>query len=510
MPAAKKRKVTATTSKSTPSLVGAITAFTKVSKSQAISKWAHEKAASSVATQLVKELNSDRKRKLLVVEEIKIDTSGDEASDLLCAAINQSLRDVKPLPARRSKDYQKLPQTPKRPILTPSNTSSTDTPTKATRALLDKFAISSSSSKGSPLSSPLKPQDTITTDEKSLFRESIIEDQLAEPEERLPTELLDLINLHTSFLTALSLHHAHNGAHSPADLRLLCPDVARAWGKRKVMLDDIQRILGVLNSDTIHNRQGKDQPLGRLSLSDYGHGKICVEVKTAIGKRGKVARPLDENRLNDAFASNLRRLWREHQTTKDASTTTFFQDLPLEAISICSSLAKMSPLLAKGQRRLEDLRAGIVLKKQVGEEKATTLQETNENGRKPTLLERLKAKELRQSTLPAPPSKAELNRNAALHRLEEVVSVLSLLTTSTSVGQQRVSFTLPTILGKLRDSFKTPISKEEGETCVRLLASDIAPEWLKVVRMGKVDAIVVNRDNRPSDLDIKERVQRSV
>ena len=193
-----------------------------------------------------------------------------------------------------------------------------------------------------------------------------------------------------------------------------------------------------------------------------------------------------------------------------ASTTTFIQDLPLETISICSSLAKMSPLLAKGQRRLEDLRAGIILKKQAEKEKVTTLQEPNKNGRKPTLLERLKAKELRQSTLPAPPSKAELSRNAALHRLEEVVSVLSLLTTSTSVGQQRVSFTLPTVLGKLRDSFKTPMSKEEGETCVRLLASDIAPEWLKVVRMGKVDAIVVNRDNRPSDLDIKERVQRAV
>jgi hypothetical protein len=170
----------------------------------------------------------------------------------------------------------------------------------------------------------------------------------------------------------------------------------------------------------------------------------------------------------------------------------------------------MSPLLAKGQRRLEDLRAGIILKKQAGKETTITLQATDVNGRKPTLLERLKAKELRQSTLPAPPSKAERNRNAALHRLEEVVSVLSLLTTSTSVGQQRVSFTLPTVLGKLRDSFKTPMSKEEGENCVRLLASDIAPEWLRVVRMGKVDAIVVNRDSRPSDLDIKERVKRAV
>lgn len=510
MPAAKKRKVTNTISKTIPSSLSAITAFTKVSKSQVISKWSHEKVACSVATQLVKGLDSDKKRKLLVVEEINIDTSGDEASELLRAATSQSQRDVKPLPGRRSKECQRLPQTPKKPILAPSNASSAETPTKGTRALLDGLALSSSSSKDSQSSPPLKSQDTITADDKPSFQDSIIEDQLPTPEERLPAELLDLINLHASFLTALSLQHAHNGAHSPADLRLLCLDVARAWGKRKVMLDDIQRILGILNSATTDDNHDKDRPLGRLSLSDYGHGKICVEAKTASGKRGKVAQPLDENRLNDAFASNLRRLWAEHQSIEGASTIMFVEGLPLETISICSSLAKMSPLLAKGQRRLENLRAGIILKKQAEKEKTTTLQVTDENGRKPTLLERLKAKELRQSTLHAPPSKAELNRNAALHRLEEVVSVLSLLTTSTSVGQQRVSFTLPTVLGKLRDSFKTPMSKEEGENCVRLLASDIAPEWLKVVRMGKVDAIVVYRDSRPSDLDIKERVKRAV
>lgn len=501
--------MTATISKKNPSSFGAITAFTKVSKSKVISKWPHENAACSVATQLVAELDSDRKRKSLVVEEINNET-GDEASDLLRTAISQSQRDVKPLPARRSKEYQKLPQTPKKPILDLSNASSADTPTKGTRALLDGLVLSSSSSEASPSSSPSKSSGAIAPEDKASFQESVIQEQPVRPEERLPTELLDLINLHASFLTALSLHHAHNGAHSPADLRLLCPNVARAWGKRKVMLDDIQRILGVLNSATTDENQGKDRPLGRLSLSDYGHGKICVEVKTAIGKRGKMARPIDEDRLNDAFASHLRLLWGEHQNIEDASATTFVRDLPLENISICSSLAKMSPLLAKGQRRLEDLKAGIILKNQVEKVKVTTLQGTDENIRKPTLLERLKAKESRQSTLSAPPSKAELSRNAAFHRLEEVVSVLSLLTSSTSVGQQRVSFTLPTVLGKLRDSFKTPMSKEEGETCVRLLASDIAPEWLRVVRMGKVDAIVVNRNNRPSDLDIKERVQRAL
>ena len=85
-----------------------------------------------------------------------------------------------------------------------------------------------------------------------------------------------------------------------------------------------------------------------------------------------------------------------------------------------------------------------------------------------------------------------------------------MLSTSSSIGQQRVSFTMPTVLGKLRDSFKTPMSKEEGDVCVRLLAAEIAPEWVRIVKMGKMEAMVVNRDGRPSELDIKERVGRAV
>jgi hypothetical protein len=69
---------------------------------------------------------------------------------------------------------------------------------------------------------------------------------------------------------------------------------------------------------------------------------------------------------------------------------------------------------------------------------------------------------------------------------------------------------MPTVLSKLRDSFKTPMSKEEGDACVRLLASEIAPEWVKVVRMGKVEALAVNREGRPTDLEIEDRVKRAV
>jgi hypothetical protein len=246
----------------------------------------------------------------------------------------------------------------------------------------------------------------------------------------------------------------------------------------------------------------KDHRISRISLSDYGHGKICIEIKTSAGKAGRVARPVNENVLNEIFIRGLETSWEEKDPNLPLQE--FVESLPLEPITTCPSLVKMSPLLAKGQRRLEDLKAGIIVKETAKEKTPET-----SDGRKLTLLERLRAKQLHQSTLPPPLSKAELARKAALQRIDEVVAVLTILSTSSSIGQQRISFTMPTVLGKLRDSFKTPMSKEEGATCVRLLASEIAPEWAKIVKIGKVEALVVNRDEKPGEADIRERVRRA-
>ncbi|KAK0109387.1 hypothetical protein ONS96_003201 [Cadophora gregata f. sp. sojae] len=393
------------------------------------------------------------------------------------------------LPSRRTN--LRSPHTPQKPIVSDSPPSSIETPTKGARNLLDRFCISSTTK--TPTRSPLSFKSTSS----SLTASTPSKRYHAPCSENLPLELLDLINLHAAFLTALSIHYAHNGTHSPADLRNLCPDVARAWGKRRVMLDDIRRTIGVLNTSI--PADGNDTRLSRLILSDYGHGKICIEIKTSA-KQGRIARPVNEDLLNEIFERGLSRAWEEREG--DMAVKEFIAGLPLEAITTCSSLVKMSPLLAKGQRRLEDLKAGIGVK-EVVKVKAEVA------GPKLTLLERLRAKQLEKSNMPPPPSKANIARKAALGRMDEVVAILVILSTSTSIGQSRISFTLPTIIGKLRDSFNTPMSKEEADTCIRLLASEIAPEWVKLVKMGKVEALVVNRDERPSELDIKERVGRA-
>jgi len=462
-PAVKRRKVSATTSSSTKSR--GLDSFTSVSKTSTTTATDRDDRITQLG-----EIVNGKKRKL-----------GEEEVSISSIEID---RDIKPLLARRSS--QRVPQTPKKPIQIAS--SLIETPTKGASTLLDRLVLSSKTPTRSALGFH-SSSSSIT--QSTPHRTKTVQS------EGLPIELLDLVNLHAAFLTAISLHYAHNGTASPADLRLLCPDVARSWGKRKVTLDDIQRTLGVQNE----NMLDKDGRFSRLSLSDYGHGKICVEMRT-IGGNGNSVRPVNEDFMNDLFVKQLVARW---ECKGGVAFPEFLESLPLEVITTCSSLLKMSPLLAKGQRRLEDLKSGVT-KKEVAKQKTPI--ETN--GAKPTLLERLRAKQLHQLTLPSAPSKADLSRKAALHRIEEVAAVLSILSTSSSVGQQRISFTMPTVLGKLKDSFKTPISKEEGDNCIRLLAAEIAPEWVRLLKMGKVEAVVVNRDERPGEVEIRERVMRIV
>lgn len=530
----KRRKVGATTPvRSSPRTRG-IAAFTRTTKQvQALGKDALEKNAVG------------RKRKLgSVVELSEIDTTEitadveetiAEAAAILDAAAATPLpssqpesqestprpaRAIRPLPKRSGASLQHLlhhpPKTPARqikkvesPVQTPG---SVETPTNGLRGLLDNFFLPSSASK--------VEAEPIFCDSHTTLDTGADEKRNAQ----WPQELTDLQNLFSSALTALTLHYAHNGTHTPCDIRQLCPNIARCWGKRAVVLNDMKRILGILNHHTPKSSQAAkeedEKKLAKLSLSDYGYSKLCIEIRT-YGRQGRMARPLDENAMNTLFKSNLESLWSDADTI---NIHEFIKSLPLEEVRLCASVSKMSPLLAKGQRRLEDLRFGMVVKKREEENaKAAKIKQEAEDkenegmevdGQTPTkklsLLERLRMKAAENKSAPPPPSTEELARRAALGRLDEVVAVLTLLSTGTSVGQARVSFTLATVLGKLKDSFKTPIAKSEAEVCIRLLSSEIAPEWCKLVKMGRGEAIVISTEIRPLDEVFVARIQAAM
>lgn len=373
----------------------------------------------------------------------------------------------------------------------------TDTPTKGAQVGLESFTLKSASPfkvhHGSPPSSPLPPKSHDLELEESL---------------KLPDELQDLINLHSSFLTTLSLHYAHSGSMTPADLRSLGPGVARAWRKRKVTTEDVQRILALVRKDCTN---GKIES-SLLHLSDYGHGKICVEISDAEHDRKAQRRPVNEEELNALFIQNLERQWTSFKITRteDSSPSAFIASLPLLEVKSCSSLSQIAPLLSKGQRQLEDLKAGAIrAQKSTVHTTAANRTISTQERPKPTialssdLLSRIKAKEFHQSTLPLPPSSESLARKSALQRLMEVAPVIdSLAATSkkhanddavAEIFRSKVahaSFTMPTLVQHLQMSLRNPIGKEEAIRCVTLLA-EVAPEWVGVREVGKMTGVTV-------------------
>lgn len=501
-PATKRRKVSAkaTHSSTAPAVQRSIQAFGQISKSLI------QNPGKGILGKDVYSSGDSKKRKLGPVYS-PVDEGGHEEAS--------NLNEQAPLTDdSSSKPAEKLIE------LSPTSTQSgilrkkvalqsnyVDSPTKGARSCLDSLALASSSP-SSNSSSPSRTTHHETPPSSPISSES---EPLQHAEShQLPDELQDLVSLHSSFLTALSLHHAHNGSMTPADLCTLGAGIERAWRKRRVSLHDVRMILAVGRPKGADGYE-KAKP---LYLSDYGHGKICIEIaEHSNNPRAATRRPVNEEFLNDIFLRDLEQRWTCYKTNNpaDPCPSNFLASLPLLPITPCTSLSKIKPLLSKGQRRLEDLKAGAIKAQQkplsVTSANPTafpqaTIKQTS--SRSTDLFSRLKAKQLHQSTLPLPPSAEALARKSALQRLQEITPVLESLASSSkkhanddaaaAVGVRLmaspVSFTMPTLVQHLQMSLRNPIGKEEVIRCVRLLV-DIVPEWVGLKEVGKVLAVTI-------------------
>lgn len=359
------------------------------------------------------------------------------------------------------------------------------------------------------------------------------------PSGQLPAELLNLLALHSSFLTALSLHYAHNGTSTPADLRDITTSTTKVWRQRQVTYDDIRLLIGVLD-------QGPSSQHNPYFLSDYGRGKICIEIKENSPLMDGMTH-LNEEGLQDLFKDGLDFLWSQWRVsqqliarpiatpkrsrgrpkkvdTKQARMETFLDDtamtkflaqLPLAEITTCTSLTALAPLQEKGRKRLREFKESVQQgrsqkKRQVSgkENEPVNVQAAQPKitefaaVRKTNLLDRILAKQEAAKCGPAAPTPAELQRRAALQRAPEVLSVLSLMCASKPGA--RAAFSTAALLQSLRGSIRSPISQEEAMQCISVLASDVAPGYVSVVTMGSMSSVVVNQAMRP--VDIKARL----
>ncbi|KAL1875371.1 hypothetical protein Daus18300_003110 [Diaporthe australafricana] len=416
-----------------------------------------------------------------------------------------------PEPIPRSSIQEQTPSTPRRNNKKRALSPEIESPrTKEAGNLFKRLRIQASPSVTAPrLSSPLitqasTPATSVVPDSEDGISDDGSTATTPEPEQALPQELLDIVSLYTAFLKTIVVHYAHNGTNTPVDLRQISQPVSLAWGKRRISLADIRRCIGIVDFESSTVKPP-------FYLVDYGNKKICIELRDE--HRGK---PLDEKSLVPLFETNLRIIWTRLRDSAETDINAFVLGLPKSPITTCEALTKASSVLAKGQRNMQELKAGIAARK---EEKEATrmpavLQSTECEGTsaapKLSLIDRLRLKETHLAQLAATgPSPAELERRAALQRADDVAAVVGMLAKasgSTGMGG-RVSFRMVTLLQKLKDSLRLPISKEEGAACIRLLAGEVAPEWLKIVVIAGKENVVVQMGRTPSSAAVVERVK---
>ena len=507
-PATKKRKVSATTTRSltAPTVQRGIQAFGRISKSQAQHPGKGVSSKTSAATHIKDDPSSGntKKRKLEYISSTTDREEGVQASSLSEQA--PPTNDSGSRLVEKSDDTQTAASSqedrPRGKVPLPSN--HVQTPTKGVPAYLESVALAPSSPS---LPSSSSRTTHVDTRPSSLFSQENESPQQYESHQ-LPDELQDLINLHSSFLTTLSLHYAHNGSMTPADIRNLGPGIERVWRKRRVTAEDVRRILAIGQPEGARGYE-RARP---LYLSDYGHGKICVEIADHSDSRTTTKRPVNEEALNTVFLHGLQQRWMCYKTNNsaDPSPSNFIASLALLPITPCTSLSKIAPLLSKGQRRLENLKAGAIKAQQmplsITSANPTTLAEPKtkqSSARSTDLFSRLKAKQLHQSTLPLPPSVETLARKSALQRLPEITPVLESLAFSSKKHanddaaavafrsmETPVSFTMPTLVQHLQMSLRNPIGKEEIIRSIRMLA-EVAPEWVGLKEVGRMLGVTI-------------------
>ncbi|KAK4463487.1 hypothetical protein QBC42DRAFT_265705 [Cladorrhinum samala] len=469
-----------------------ITSFTKLSKIQSLGKNTTEKKAAALqprTSSIEVVLSSSRKRRAEEDLESKTPSTNtpkklrrevEESRPIPAATPNSKKRKSVRFTEPQGNEQENVPPAPtqKAPVSTPSLPSrkrqlEADEP----EALLERLV----------LQSPARKRAKKTTAE-------------------LPQELLDLLDLQVAFLEALSVQYAHNGTTSPIDLGSLYPSITRAWGKRQVTLEDIQRCIGILNWTPVKSSCSP----APFHISDYGRSKICIDF-SPDARPG----PLRQEKLNMDFESNLRTLWLSRRdaagtnTTTTTTTTVFVSTLPKSPIQQRGSLGFP---VTKTQRTLEELKNGVVLRKQQEKEAkeakaAAVVAAVNADGSKLSLLERIRLREAQAAQGVQGPTLEERQRTAALHRAEDVSAVIGMLCNVTARGQARVSFAMGALMTKLKDSLRTPISQEDGMFCVKLLAKEVAPQWLRVLTVGGREHVVVTTAGQPSLEGIRERVK---
>ncbi|KXS94742.1 hypothetical protein AC578_11168 [Pseudocercospora eumusae] len=370
---------------------------------------------------------------------------------------------------------------------------SQETPSKKAAALFDRLNIDSNA-RAIPLSLP-KQKLTYDTPPETPVEEIDIDLSF-------PRHLEDMLDMHAAFLAALSLHYSHNGTASPVELSELLAAVTKHWKKRSVTQADIQRILAF----------GTNQDRAFI-LEDCGRAGIRLSRAQPRGRILKRASSyINEDELNTQFENALQKAWHNWQSStakENRTAAAFLAQLPLLEITQNEAAARSAPLFAKGEQRLADIKAGRTAKVEskcaTSEPSTATRTPQSLQNRGTALLDRILAKQNAASSLPAGPTKAQMERRSALQRIEDVARILSLMTGT----KERSTFSMQVVIQQLQQSLRSPISQVEVWRCLSLMSTEITPGFVKVVQSGEVQGVVVTKSGNVDLSELRARVEHA-
>ncbi|KAK0252700.1 hypothetical protein LTS16_001008 [Friedmanniomyces endolithicus] len=485
MAIARKRKQLDVDEAATPGKQTSMKGFAAVSKERSADagfkrrKMAHKREDTPPAITLTKPTpaKADKKRKRQLEPVAEDEQEGDNPEKRI---FRQSTENVYATSPRTKRCKTALPPSP------------VGTPSKSAAALFDKLKLGGASISFSLGGRPVGYETPPDTPEAESNQESL----------QWPSELQDLCHLQAAFLSALSMYYAHNGTTSPVKVGNLLPMITKNWKKRAVSLEDLRRLLAV---------QHRDQP--EFLLEDAGRAGVCLSRSQSRGRALKRAGSyIDEDDTNGRFEQALEASWKRWPMAEEAqnsSAPAFVAQLPLAQIAVSASAEKASPLFARGQQRLADLKSAQASASRIPDTlpPAINIDEKPSQAvqsRDTSLLDRVLARQALASSLPAGPTKQQMERKAALHRVEDIARVLGLL-----VGAKpRVSLSMQAMVQQLQQSLRNPISREEVEQCLELMAAEVMPGFVSLFVNGSVRGVVVRRDGRLDAADVRMMVEK--
>lgn len=471
-------------------------------------------------------------QKIELVPTLEIQQDGDE--DVV-------LKRTEPIKAEPAKvESVKVKSTKSKPPSTKTKPSTATTPSaKRKRTLLDSF-VSSSAKKREIF--PLKGTRLQTPNAVSspALPETDYPLSIASASTTLPADLTLLQSLHSSLLTALLLHRAHNNnsIHPPvfAAIKLHVERLCR----RKITLEDVRKIVYLSHFSTDKKEMEEHwEKEGGLKLVDYGNNKICI----VFAEKTKARKLVNSDNLKNDFTVRVTTFWKSTNTNTNSNalpTPPASFSVPLESedddgqagpepegekeekeeekeekenkeenaetkpevVVVPMSIIPLAKLHAhpkaatiakvlhtKGQQRLDDL-----LRRQ----KQPTISFPSAKNpistappakRGSSLLDRIRAKAaLAVEAASTAPSREELEKTAAEQRIPDIEPILK------GLAARGSNMTMKACVEGIRESVRNPVSGEQAEMAVRLIAERGGEGgWVKVREVGRVVGVVFGR-----------------